>query len=95
MTKLYKAVGFAEQIDIDIYARRLEPGDRLLLCSDGLTLHVADGELAAIARQHTESAEACRRLVALANKRGGEDNISVVIAVAQAVTEPASTHRRK
>lgn len=80
---LYRALGLAEHLDVDTYARSLTPGDRLLLCTDGLTHHVSDSELAAIARRHVEPATACQELVALANQRGGDDNISVIIALAQ------------
>lgn len=81
---LYKAIGVAPKVEIDIYARRLEVGDQLLLCSDGLTRHVPAGEMAAIVRQHVDPAAACQALVALANQRGGEDNISVIVAQAHA-----------
>jgi serine/threonine protein phosphatase PrpC len=80
---LYKAIGVAPKVEIDTYVRRLEVGDRLLLCSDGLTRHVPAGEMAAIVRQHADPAAACQALVALANQRGGEDNISVIVSLAQ------------
>lgn len=81
---LYKAIGVAPKVEIDTYVRRLEAGDRLLLCSDGLTRHVPAGEMAAIVRQEADPAAACQALVALANQRGGEDNISVIVAQTQA-----------
>lgn len=81
---LYKAIGVAPKVEIDTYVRRLEAGDRLLLCSDGLIRHVPAGEMAAVVRQHADPAVACQTLVALANQRGGEDNISVIVAQAQA-----------
>lgn len=81
---LYKAIGVAPKVDIDTYVRRLEASDRLLLCSDGLTRHVPAGEIAAIVRQEANPAAACQALVALANQRGGEDNVSVIVAQAHA-----------
>lgn len=51
----------------------------ILLCSDGLFNHVRDEEIAQIALQENNPDRACERLVALANERGGRDNISVVI----------------
>lgn len=57
----------------------LQWGDTLLLCTDGLTKHVSDEEIAAVL-QHAESAEwACSRLVDMALEGGGRDNITVVI----------------
>lgn len=73
---------------IDMFQRKLEPGDKLLLCSDGLTRHVSDEELAsAIAEQAPD--EATRSLVQLANRRGGEDNISVAVLHYNSSQSPA------
>ncbi len=64
---------------VDIFEERLEPGDLLVLCSDGLFGVVRDEEIAdAVSRE--EPAAAVDRLIALANSRGGPDNISVVVA---------------
>lgn len=52
----------------------------LVLCSDGLVNHVDDSELARIVLEMPDEDLACERLIALANERGGQDNISVVIA---------------
>lgn len=56
---------------------RLKRGDRLMLCSDGLTTHVEDAAIAEILRRHHEPDAAARELVAAANAGGGTDNISV------------------
>lgn len=61
---------------IDLFELALEPGDQLLLCSDGLTRHVPDDELAIILGEQ-DPEEATAALVRLANERGGHDNISV------------------
>jgi serine/threonine protein phosphatase PrpC len=58
---------------------RLKRGDRLLLCSDGLTAHVDDPEIATILRKHSDPYEAARELVVAANAGGGTDNVSVVV----------------
>ena len=58
----------------------LEPGDVVLLCSDGLTEMVPDARVAAILQEGQEPRRACERLVAEANERGGKDNITVVVA---------------
>jgi serine/threonine protein phosphatase PrpC len=63
----------------------LELGDRLLLCSDGLTKHVSDPEiLAALSTGETNTAQ-CARLIELANLGGGSDNVTVLVATAQSV----------
>ena len=54
-------------------------GRRVVLCSDGLTTHVEDPEIAALAAEESDLDEACARLVDLANARGGEDNVTVAL----------------
>lgn len=77
---LYRALGQNDQIDIDVYdSIKLHPGDRLLLCSDGLTRHVKPDEIARIVLDHDAPEAACSALIERANERGGEDNISVVV----------------
>jgi PPM family protein phosphatase len=63
-------------------ALKLKRGDRLLMCSDGLTAHVDDGEIDAILGRHGDPGEAARELIAAANAGGGTDNISVVVVFA-------------
>jgi len=66
----------------DVFVEALRPGDRLLLCSDGLTRHVAPEEIAgALATRDAQGA--ANALVDLANTRGGEDNITVVVYAAE------------
>jgi protein phosphatase len=50
----------------------------LLLCSDGLTKHVSDAEIAAHLRKMESSEQVCRALLDLALERGGSDNITVL-----------------
>ncbi len=63
-------------------AFRLKRGDRMLLCSDGLTSHVDDPDIARILRRHASPDDAARELIAAANAGGGTDNISVVVVFA-------------
>jgi PPM family protein phosphatase len=58
----------------------LTDGDRLLLCTDGLTEMVDDATIATELGRQTSSAEACRALIDLALDRGGKDNVTVVVA---------------
>ena len=58
----------------------MHAGDRLLLCSDGLTEMVTDEAIATVLRAESDPAAACKRLVAQAqNDAGGRDNITAVI----------------
>lgn len=72
------SIGSEKRPPIDLYERQLLAGDLLLLCSDGLTRHLTDGELAELLGRF-EPDVAAAELVELARQRGGEDNISVVI----------------
>lgn len=73
-----RSVGFQNEVEIDLLIRDLEAGDRFLLCSDGLTNLVEDSDLHKIVLKNPPK-EACKKLIDLANKRGGDDNITVVI----------------
>ena len=78
---LCRALGQFDDADADIYARTLEEGDRVILCSDGLTRHVSAEEIAAIASDSEEPAAITQALVDLANARGGQDNVSVIALI--------------
>lgn len=74
-----KALGTEEQIDSDV--QTLNPGQsyKILLCTDGLTDKVLDGELSEIIQSTDTIQEIGGKMINLANERGGEDNISLVI----------------
>lgn len=76
---LYRSIGTDPSVEVDTLSEQIEPGDVVLLCSDGLYNHVRDEEIARLALEQADPDRACERLVALANERGGRDNISVVI----------------
>ena len=78
---LTAAVGsMGEQIDPQVQRLKLCAGDRLLLCTDGLTETVEDEIIAQVIREATSSQSACQALVDLALASGGTDNITVVLA---------------
>lgn len=72
-----RSVGYQEEEDVDTTSLVLEDGDVLLLCSDGLHGKVNDREISQAMSEH--GIKAVGNLIAMANERGGEDNITVVI----------------
>ena len=96
-----RALGSKPDVQVDLFEGELGEGDTLLLCSDGLTGRVEDREIAAAVRRYPPQ-EAARRLVALANERGGNDNITVLIVSARdeaptvrAIAPPAPPGRQE
>jgi serine/threonine protein phosphatase PrpC len=63
-------------------ASKLKRGDKLLLCSDGLTAHVMDNQISDILGRNADPFDAARELIAAANAGGGTDNISVIVVYA-------------
>ena len=77
---ILQAMGQKASVTPAVGRLALRRGDKLLLCSDGLTNKVEDTEIADIVDAAATLDEACARLIALANERGGEDNITAVLA---------------
>ncbi len=73
-----RAVGYEDDVSIDIYESDFFDGDIFLLCTDGLTNKLSETEIFEIVNKSDELQTACERLVAGANKKGGEDNITVL-----------------
>jgi protein phosphatase len=85
---LLKAIGGRDSVEPDLVETRLEPGDMVLLCSDGLHGMLTDAEILAQITPPPERLEdGAKRLVAAANAAGGKDNITVILL---RYTEPAS-----
>lgn len=72
--------GSTPGVDVEVHKLHLDPGDVLLLCSDGLTDMVSDPDIAAVLKAETDPKTACERLVRAANEAGGKDNITAVVA---------------
>ena len=78
---LTRAVGGPEEeLEGDMYHLMLRDGDRLLLCSDGLTDMANEAEITRILATSPGSDPACRALVDLALSRGGRDNVTAIVA---------------
>lgn len=77
--QLTRNIGGRPNTEAHFCQRELQPGDKLLLCCDGLTDVLEDTEIARIVLDTPEPQEACQRLVNEANLRGGPDNISVIL----------------
>jgi PPM family protein phosphatase len=77
-SSITRFVGDPRGVSPDVFVEALRSRDRVVLCSDGLTRHVAPEEIAAVASGAPPD-RAARSLVDLANQRGGDDNVTVVV----------------
>jgi serine/threonine protein phosphatase PrpC len=75
-----RALGIDPDVEVDLLDLDVVPGDRLLLCSDGLTTMVRDDAIADVLRGESDRERVAEQLVAAANAAGGADNITVVVA---------------
>ena len=76
---LLRALGAQPEIEVDAEEHILFPRDVLLLCCDGLTRMVTEPEIAGTLQAETNPTRAAEKLIALANERGGLDNITVIV----------------
>jgi serine/threonine protein phosphatase PrpC len=76
-------------VHVESHALLMQPGDRLLICSDGLTEMVPDATILATLRAEIDPEPACRQLIDLANAAGGRDNVTVVLVRFDAPVETA------
>jgi serine/threonine protein phosphatase PrpC len=74
-----RALGMQEHVSVDLQGDDASVGDCYVLCSDGLSGMIEDSEILDIVSQSSNIDEACRKLIALANEHGGEDNITAVL----------------
>jgi protein phosphatase len=73
-----RAVGVAEDLELEIVSGSADPGDIFVICSDGLTKHLRDDEILQYAAGRNARA-ACEVMLELALERGGLDNVTVVV----------------
>ena len=74
-----RALGLESALDVDLYPVDLEPGDRVLLCSDGLTTMLREPAIAEVLGAERDCRVAARQLVEMANAAGGVDNTTVLV----------------
>ena len=74
-----RVLGPYESIDVDVWPVDAVRGDRIVLCSDGLSGEVGEDQISAVLRRLEDPTEAATELVRLANEAGGRDNITVVV----------------
>ncbi len=85
-----RSVGFQRGVNVDVIYRALKENDYYLLCSDGLTNMLEDKEILEIVKGNGPRS-ACQQLIDIANERGGEDNITVVIIHVEHLSDNVST----
>ncbi len=100
-----RALGMQDHVTVDLQSDTAEEGDLYVLCSDGLSGMIDDEELLDVVGGADDLADACTRLVAMANEHGGEDNITAVVVridespltagtdLRDAATEPAEAFK--
>lgn len=76
---LTRALGSSPEVEVDCDELTLADGDILVLCTDGLNSMVSDDDILSIVLLTNDPNQACERLIDMANKEGGKDNITVII----------------
>ncbi len=76
-----RAVGTVPEVEADFFSVRVRPGDRLLLCSDGLSNELTDGEILRAVTGSADAGSACRELIRQTLERGAPDNVTAAILI--------------
>jgi len=74
-----KAVGCSGKVEADVYEEDVRPGDRVILCSDGLSKMLTDQEMVEMVYQSDDPDAICGVLIEKSNARGGLDNITALV----------------
>ena len=74
-----KAVGLSSSLEPDIKTVQLKNDESLLLCCDGVNAHLSDDDIKKIDQETPDPQHACKKIVDMANDKGGTDNISLII----------------
>ena len=89
-----RALGAEPTVEVDLKTIMVEPNTRFLLCSDGVTRHIGDIELAELLSSNENAATICSQIKTICFQRGAEDNLTAVIVevgTAKAAADVAST----
>ncbi len=76
---LTRALGISTEVETDMWELQLRSGDRILLCSDGLSNELSNEQIADVLTTEPDPEAAAHQLVELANEHGGSDNITVIV----------------
>lgn len=82
-----RSVGFQEGVETDVDILFVRNGDRFILCSDGLSNLIDDDEIREVIGSNDDLETSAKHLVDIANERGGDDNITVILAEVDEVVE--------
>ncbi len=77
--KITRCMGIKPNVEVDIFTERVQQGDILVLCTDGLSKTISDEQIGKAVQQF-EPQQSVQRLIELANEQGGPDNITAVVA---------------
>lgn len=88
-----RALGLEERVRVSMRTLSAEPGDKYLLCSDGLSGELGDGVVAELLSRDISPADIVRELVKMAKDKGGRDNITAVVVQCRPGAEPATERR--
>ena len=85
-----RALGVDPVVEVDLATYKLKPGDRVLLCTDGLTTPLDESHLRRVLARERDPQRATELLVAMANEAGGPDNVTVIVLDRVASPEPGT-----
>lgn len=74
-----RAIGAGDEVSVDFFTIPIENGNRILMCSDGLTNMVEDEQIRLIIDRQQDLVDGVQQLIACANQNGGKDNIAVIL----------------
>ena len=74
-----RAVGAVKEIEIDFFEAKIYPGDKILMCSDGLTNMIEDDVMYRMIKEQNDVKYTVEKLIETANQNGGKDNITAVV----------------
>jgi protein phosphatase len=74
-----RALGVVPGVEPDVSSLRVAPGDLFVVCSDGVSSQMSDGELGERVEKRRDLASAAAGLIELANERGGDDNATAIL----------------